>query len=48
MMVGELRSGMRCIVMNNMRCNMMCNMKAGKCYILCYLIESAQSNEMNV
>ena len=28
-MVGELRSGMRCIVMNNMRCNMMCNMKAG-------------------
>ena len=26
---GELRSGMRCIVMSNMRCNMMCNMKAG-------------------
>ena len=28
-MVGELRSGMRCIVMSNMRRNMMYNMKAG-------------------
>ena len=29
-MVGELRSGMRCNVMSNMRRNMMCNMKAAK------------------